>query len=57
MPSPDTMNEPTTDQPAKKPGLLASARFWSTDGSAQWLLPWTWFSALRAARIGGATSP
>ena len=35
----------------------ASARFWSTDGSAQWLLPWTWFSALRAERIGGATSP
>ena len=35
----------------------ASARFWSTDGSAEWLKPWTWFSALRADRIGGFTSP
>ncbi|MHA6721632.1 signal peptidase I [Sphingomonas sp. RS2018] len=26
--------------------------FWSTDGSAQWLLPWTWFSAARWSRIG-----
>jgi len=26
--------------------------FWSTDGSAQWLLPWTWFSAARWNRIG-----
>ena len=25
---------------------------WSTDGSAQWLLPWTWFSAARFDRIG-----
>ena len=31
----------------------AGPRFWSTDGSAQWLLPWTWFTALRGARIGG----
>lgn len=35
----------------------ASARFWSTDGSAEWLKPWTWFSALRGDRIGGFTSP
>ena len=35
----------------------ASARFWSTDGSAEWLKPWTWFSALRAGRIGGGNSP
>ncbi len=35
----------------------ASARFWSTDGSAEWLKPWTWFSALRADRVGGFTSP
>lgn len=27
--------------------------FWSTDGSARWLLPWTWFTALRPERIGG----
>ena len=24
----------------------------STDGSAQWLMPWTWFSAARGGRIG-----
>ncbi|WP_375398864.1 signal peptidase I [uncultured Sphingomonas sp.] len=26
--------------------------FWSTDGSAQWLLPWTWFTAARWGRMG-----
>ncbi|MGI4731417.1 MAG: signal peptidase I [Janthinobacterium lividum] len=26
--------------------------FFSTDGSAQWLLPWTWFTAARPSRIG-----
>lgn len=26
--------------------------FWSTDGSADYLKPWTWFSALRADRLG-----
>ena len=26
--------------------------FWSTDGSANWLLPWTWVSAARFERIG-----
>ena len=26
--------------------------FWSTDGSAAWLKPWTWFSAARWSRIG-----
>lgn len=30
----------------------AMVMFWSTDGSAQWLKPWTWFSALRSERIG-----
>ncbi|MFL0671498.1 MAG: signal peptidase I [Erythrobacter sp.] len=25
---------------------------WSTDGSAEWLKPWTWFSAARWERIG-----
>jgi signal peptidase I len=29
----------------------ASFTFWSTDGSASWVKPWTWFSALRASRI------
>ena len=27
--------------------------FWSTDGSANWLLPWTWVTAARWDRIGG----
>jgi signal peptidase I len=26
--------------------------FWSTDGSANWFLPWTWFTAARWGRIG-----
>jgi signal peptidase I len=30
----------------------ASFTFWSTDGRASWFKPWTWFSALRANRIG-----
>jgi signal peptidase I len=30
----------------------ALVTFWSTDGSASWLKPWTWFSALRVRRIG-----
>ncbi|MBM3595147.1 MAG: signal peptidase I [Alphaproteobacteria bacterium] len=31
----------------------ASFMMFSTDGSAEWLLPWTWFSAARWNRIGG----
>ena len=30
----------------------ASVMMWSTDGSAKWLLPWTWFTAARVERIG-----
>ena len=30
----------------------AAFTFWSTDGSASWWKPWTWFSALRPKRIG-----
>ena len=30
----------------------AAFAFWSTDGSASYWQPWTWFSALRAERIG-----
>jgi signal peptidase I len=30
----------------------AMVTFWSTDGSASYVKPWTWFSALRANRIG-----
>jgi signal peptidase I len=30
----------------------ASMMVWSTDGSAEWLLPWTWFTAARWARFG-----
>ena len=34
----------------------ATVTFWSTDGSASYLLPWTWFSALRGSRIGNGYS-
>jgi signal peptidase I len=35
----------------------ALVTFWSTDGSASYVKPWTWFTALRADRIGnGYTS-
>ena len=30
----------------------ASMIFWSTDGSVDYARPWTWFSALRGARLG-----
>ncbi|MCA3453198.1 MAG: signal peptidase I, partial [Rhodobacter sp.] len=30
----------------------AVVSFFSTDGSANWFLPWTWFSAARWNRIG-----
>ena len=30
----------------------AALMFWSTDGSASWFLPWTWYSATRGSRIG-----
>ena len=30
----------------------ASGMMWSTDGSADWIKPWTWFSAARWDRIG-----
>ena len=30
----------------------ALVTFWSTDGSASYANPWTWFTALRASRIG-----
>lgn len=35
--------------------LVGRAAFiiWSTDGSAEWIKPWTWFSAARWSRIGG----
>ena len=29
----------------------ASFMYWSTDGSAEWLLPWTWFTAARWSRM------
>jgi signal peptidase I len=31
--------------------------FWSTDGSASYVKPWTWFSALRGSRLGTSLSP
>jgi signal peptidase I len=30
----------------------ASVMMWSTDGGAEWLKPWTWFTAARWERIG-----
>ena len=30
----------------------ATVIMWSTDGSAEWIKPWTWFSAARWGRIG-----
>ena len=30
----------------------AAVTFWSTDGGASYLKPWTWFTALRGSRIG-----
>jgi signal peptidase I len=35
--------------------LVARARLmmWSTDGSSEWIKPWTWFSAARWDRMGG----
>jgi signal peptidase I len=36
----------------------ALVNFWSTDGGASYVKPWTWFTALRAGRIGyGYTGP
>ncbi|HSQ99399.1 MAG TPA: signal peptidase I [Sphingomicrobium sp.] len=32
----------------------ALVTFWSTDGNASYLKPWTWFTALRAGRIGNS---
>ena len=34
----------------------AAFTFWSTDGSASYLKPWTWFTALRGSRIGNGYS-
>jgi signal peptidase I len=34
----------------------ATTVFWSTDGSAEYLKPWTWFTALRSDRIGNGFS-
>ena len=31
----------------------ASVMMFSTDGGAEWLMPWTWFTAARWSRIGG----
>ncbi len=31
----------------------ATVMMWSTDGGAEWIKPWTWFTAARWSRIGG----
>ena len=38
--------------PVEKLQGRALINFWSTDGSASWLLPWTWFTAARFDRLG-----
>ncbi|MFN6933777.1 MAG: signal peptidase I [Tsuneonella sp.] len=38
--------------PAEYLVARASVMVWSTDGSASWIAPWTWFSAARWSRIG-----
>ncbi|HET9355292.1 MAG TPA: signal peptidase I [Sphingomicrobium sp.] len=35
----------------------AAFAFWSTDGSADYLRPWTWFQALRTERLGKGYQP
>jgi signal peptidase I len=34
----------------------AMVTFWSTDGTASWWKPWTWFGALRLSRVGNGYS-
>ncbi len=34
----------------------ALVTYWSTDGSASYVKPWTWFTALRGSRIGNGNS-
>ena len=34
----------------------AQMTFWSTDGTASYFLPWTWFTALRGSRVGNGYS-
>jgi signal peptidase I len=34
----------------------ATVTFWSTDGSASYWKPWTWFTALRGSRVGNGYS-
>ena len=38
--------------PAELLVARASAMVWSTDGSAEWIKPWTWFTAARWNRMG-----
>jgi signal peptidase I len=34
----------------------ALVTYWSTDGTASYVKPWTWFTALRSSRIGNGYS-
>ena len=40
------------DNPFDNLVARATVMMWSTDGSAEWIKPWTWFSAARWDRIG-----
>jgi signal peptidase I len=44
-------------RPCPQDNLVGRATIvmWSTDGLANWFLPWTWFTALRWKRIGGCS--
>ncbi|MBC9034355.1 signal peptidase I [Sphingomonas sp. JC676] len=58
----DNSTDSRFSQPPEGPGIgfvpleniegKAVVSFWSTDGSANWFLPWTWFTAARWSRIG-----
>jgi signal peptidase I len=51
---PPVANEGVGLVPVENLAGRASFMFFSTDGTAEWLKPWTWFTAARWSRIGRA---
>jgi signal peptidase I len=51
---PPVSNEGVGLVPVENLAGRASFMFFSTDGTAEWLKPWTWFTAARWSRIGRA---
>jgi signal peptidase I len=57
----DSMDSRFPAEPNRGIGLVpqdnligrATIMMWSTDGSSEWIKPWTWFTAARWSRIGG----